>query len=334
MSVRASKHGRRGSGSWRRDLPEQHKFEAAIGSIIDHLQPDLAHVHDIFHLGVAARAKSRAKLAGRTMRVVYDAHEYVPGLPSDPRRRAAYTSLEEEYVSAADAVVTVSKSLADLLAERYHTEPRIVMNAPDLDISIDVPSVREVAQVPENAVLAVYVGGVAAHRGAELLLEAFAALDDNVHLVFITNTTSGYVGDLRDVAEASGLGERVHFAPYVAPEGVVDYIRSADLSVIPLSREVLNYEVALPNKLFQSIHAGLPVVVSDNPEMARFVTEHAFGTVFDGRDPSSLAQAVTRIVSDYPKFKGAIESADLTEFTWKAQADILMSVYASLGVGL
>jgi glycosyltransferase involved in cell wall biosynthesis len=166
------------------------------------------------------------------------------------------------------------------------------------------------------------------------LLEAFAALDDNVHLVFITNTTSGYVGDLRDVAEASGLGERVHFAPYVAPEGVVDYIRSADLSVIPLSREVLNYEVALPNKLFQSIHAGLPVVVSDNPEMARFVTEHAFGTVFDGRDPSSLAQAVTRIVSDYPKFKGAIESADLTEFTWKAQADTLMSVYASLGVGL
>lgn len=333
-SVRAANRRVPRHPSWRRDLPEQHKFEAAIGPIIDHLQPDLAHVHDIFHLGVAARAKSRARASGRELRVVYDAHEYIPGLPSDPRRRLAYTDLEEEYVSAADAVVTVSQSLADLLKERYRVDPTIVMNAPDLESTVQVPALRDIVNVPDDAVLAIYVGGVAAHRGAEVLLDALANLPSQVHLAFVTNTTSGYVSDVAAAASSRGLGGRVHFAPYVKPEGVVDYLRSADLSIIPLSREVINYEVALPNKLFQSIHAGLPVVVSDNPEMARFVTSHRFGEVFEGENPISLADAVSKIVRDYESYRDTIRDTDLTRYTWKSQAEALISLYARLGVGL
>lgn len=333
-SVRVSQRSNRRLGSWRRDLPEQHKFEAALGSTIDHIEPDLVHVHDIFHLGVATRARARADAQGRPMKVVYDAHEFIPGLPSDPRRRAAYTDLEEEYIHSADAVVTVSLSLADLLRERYEVDPEIVLNAPDLDVAAEVPSVREVIGVEEDITLVLYIGGVAAHRGGDLVLDAMELLPPDVHLVLVTNTTTGYVSDLRQEAQSRGIDARVHFAPYVQPEGVVEYIRSADIGVIPLSRDVINYEVALPNKLFQSIHAGLPVAVSDNPEMARFVHSHGFGEVFDGRDARSLASAIDTILSSYSRYQEALRAADLTQFTWKTQAENLISVYARLGVAL
>lgn len=318
---------------WRRDLPELHRYEAAIGGVVDALEPDLIHVHDVFHIGLAARAKARAEHDDRALCVVYDAHEYIPGLPTDPRRRAAYTDLEEEYIGSVDAVVTVSKGLADLLMSRHGIEANVVLNAPDLDVSVEVPTLRSRLELPDSAALAVYIGGVAPHRGGNLMLDAISALPD-IHLVFVTNTMGGYVAELADIAAERGLANRIHFAPYVPQEGVIAYLRSADIGVIPLSRDVINYEVALPNKLFQTIHAGLPVVVSDNPEMAAFVTRHGFGQVFDGRDPMSLAAALAEIGTHYDSYKQAIDSTDLTPYTWKSQVDTLLDVYQSAGVTL
>lgn len=320
-------------GNWRRDLPELHRYEAAIGGLVDALKPELIHVHDVFHIGLAARAKARAEHDDGRVRVVYDAHEYIPGLPTDPRRRAAYTDLEAEYIGHVDSVITVSQGLADLLRSSHGVEASVVMNAPDLDASVEVPALRDTLGLPESATLAVYIGGVAPHRGGDLMLDAIAALPD-IHLVFITNTRSGYVAELGDIAVARGISDRIHFAPYVPQEGIIAYLRSADIGVIPLSRDVINYEVALPNKLFQSIHAGLPVVVSDSPEMATFVARHGIGRVFDGRDPMSLAEALSDIATHYETYKRTIESADLTPYTWKSQIEILLNVYESVGIAL
>jgi glycosyltransferase involved in cell wall biosynthesis len=324
---------KRGGGSWRRDLPEQHKFEAALGSLIDHLQPELIHAHDIFHLGVAARAKARAQAAGHDVRLVYDAQEFIAGLPSDQRRRAAFSDLEAEYIAYVDAVLTVSQSLGDLLNERYKVRPSIVMNAPDTRTAVETEPVRNVAAVPINASLLIYVGGLAPHRGAETLLEAMNHLPRGTHLVFVTNSTGGYVNQLADLSVDKGIGSLVHFAPFVEPEAVVSYISSADVSVIPLSREVLNYEVALPNKLFQSLHAGVPVAVSDNPEMARFVRQHELGEVFEGGNARSLANAVSRVLASSDVYRKRLKAPHLlTEFSWERQAEKLIAVYESLGV--
>lgn len=322
----------RRSGRWRRDLPELHKYEAAVGPLIDHLKPDLVHVHDIFHLGVAIRAKRRAQRAGREVAVVYDAHEYIAGLPTSPLRRTAYMSLEEEYIRHADAAVTVSPGLAALLWGRYGVRAEIVMNAPELGPDRNVVPLRTVVGLGDDARLLVYVGGVAPHRGGDLMLDAMTVLEEDVHLVLVTNTVGGYVADLRERANDLGLGERVHLAPFVPSEHVVEYLRSADVGVIPLSRDVVNYEIALPNKLFQSIHAGLPVAVSDNPEMAEFVSSRGFGQVFDARDPVDLARAVTSILRDHDKYVSIIEEANTSDLTWAAQAETLIGVYSELGV--
>lgn len=320
-------------GRWRRDLPELHRYEAAVGGFVDALEPDLVHVHDVFHLGVAVRAKRRAAARGRVMRVVYDAHEHVPGLPIEPRKRAGYVDLEREYVPEVDAVVTVSPGLIRLVAERFGMEAALVLNAPDPGTFEETTPLRSVVDLTDDVDLAVYVGGLAAHRGAEDLVEALSLLPPTTHLVFVTNAVGGYVDTLRAHAAALGVGDRLHLAPYVAPEAVVAYIASADVSVIPLSREVANYEVALPNKLFQSIHAGVPVAVSDNPDMAAFVTEHGIGEVFAGGDPASMAAAIASVLADRASYRSRASAPTLVDETaWPTQVERLVATYERLGV--
>lgn len=319
--------------SWRRDLPELHRYEAVIGPLIDSLEPDLIHVHDVFLLGVAARAKSRANSAGNPGRLIYDAHEYVPGLPTDARRKLAYTSLEDEFARRADGFVTVSNGLADLLERRFSRRPFVVLNAPDMERLAQVESVRNVLGLTGDSPLVIYVGGVAPHRGAEILIDAMRMLDESVHLAFITNSTTGYVADLARTGSETGLADRLHFVPYVAPEAVVSYIRDATVSAVPLSRAFVNYEIALPNKLFQSIHAGVPVVVSDNPEMSRFVLEHHIGEVFVDNDSNSLVTALSKVIENREAYSSGLSDPGLLRsISWDAQVETLLQAYRTVGV--
>ena len=187
--------------------------------------------------------------------------------------------------------------------------------------------------MPESASLVVYVGGLAPDRGAETLLNSIAEWPTDAILVFVTNSHGDYADHVRSELERQGLSSRVRFAPFVDPEAVVSYIESADVSVIPLSRDVINYEVALPNKLFQSIHAGVPVVVSDNPEMSRFVTEWGIGEVFESGDSHSLAAAINKVLSERDRYVAPMQEPSLLdELSWERQADNLIKTYASIGV--
>lgn len=318
---------------WRHDLPEMQGYEASIGSLVDALRPDLVHVHDIFHLGLAARAKARAVARGDVFRLLYDAHEYIPGLPTNPVRRDALTALERQYIGSVDAIVTVSSGLADLLEQAHGMRPHVVMNAPDVTTSIERESARAVAGVPEEATALIYVGGIAPHRGADDLLMALTRLPPHLHLIMVSNSTGGYILTLRRLAEELGVSSRVHFVPYVEPEAVVSYIRSADISLISLSRKVANYEIALPNKLFQSIHAGLPVVVSDNPEMARFVEDRRIGEVFRGGEVDSMVEAIQRTGANIERYRAAVSDPELLdELSWAHQFEGLLTVYQALGI--
>ncbi|NEE12446.1 glycosyltransferase, partial [Streptomyces sp. SID7499] len=99
-------------------MPNLWDFELAFAKHIDSLKPDLIHAHDFKMLGVGARAAVRARAAGRPVKLVWDAHEYVPGLPPRHSRwLPAHVAWEKEHAVFADAVVTVSPALAELLKE-------------------------------------------------------------------------------------------------------------------------------------------------------------------------------------------------------------------------
>lgn len=321
---------------WRNELPVVVDDDIVLGRLLDELQPDLVHVHDVFMMGVAARAAGRAALAGRRMVLVYDAREYLPGLAYlPPRRVAAYCDLEREFIGDFDRVVAVSAPLADLLRRDHglRRAPDLVLNAPTVEPLATPPSVRAAAGVPDGVPLLVYAGGVNPARGVQTAVEALALLP-GVHLVVVINTESSVTVRLAALAADRGVADRYHTAPFVPPEHVTQYFASADVGLSPLLH-VVNHDVALTNKFCEYLLAGIPVVTSDTPAQADLVRELGVGEVFRAGDAEDLARAV-RCVLDAPEgYRAAVARPEVQHrFSWPAQAEVLREVYAELLGGL
>lgn len=319
---------------WSRALPVLARDEAAIGPLIDTLAPDVVHVHDVFLLGVGWHAVARARAAGRSVRLVYDAHEYVRGLAYVPVRTvAAYATLERDHVSRADAVVTVSEPLAELL-ERDHRlarRPTVVLNAPMVvPPDADVPTLRRVTGVAEPAPLLVYGGGVNTARGVDTAVRALVDLPD-AHLAVVTNRVNYVVRALLELAADLGVADRVHLADYVPAHDVPHYFADASVGLSTLLHSP-NHDVALTNKFCEYLQAGLPIVTSDTPAQARLVTELDLGAVYPAGDASALAAAVRGVLADAERLRSRIagDEALRYRFSWPAQVDVLRGFYADL----
>lgn len=326
---------------WRAVHPSVDDYELAYGPVVDALEPDLIHAHDVEMMPVAARASARAETAGRTVPWIYDAHEWVSGLSRyagrTPRRIAAWADLEGEYIGSASAVVTVSEELAERLQSRYRlaTRPTVVLNIPPIG-SPDPErggGVRARAGLGEGVPLLVYSGAVQRARGVDTVIEALAELPGtHLAVVCVPSAHAPSVGELRTRAHELGVADRTHFLDPVPPAQVVAELASADVGVLPL-RHFGSHEVALANKLFEYLHAGLPVVVSDCAAQERFVRRYGIGEVHPAEDSAALAAAVRSVLADLTARRAAVSASPArSEFTWPRQVLALHGLYARLGL--
>jgi glycosyltransferase involved in cell wall biosynthesis len=320
-----------GAARWESVLPQILDQEYAIGPILDELRPGVIHAHDVFMLGIAVRAAERAAVDGRTVRVIYDAHEFVRGIPvTAPRELAAYVDLEETFIRRADRVITVSEPLADLLIGAYglHRRPDVVLNAPVADDpSVPVLGIREVCGLADDVPLLVYGGGVHAARGVQTVVDALEHLP-GVHLAIVVRGLYAYSKELQRIVAEKGLADRVHFAPFVPPAFVPRYLSSATLGVSPLLRAV-NHDVAVTNKFCEYLNAGLPIVTSDTPAQADLVRELGLGEVHVAGDVADCARAIGAALEHADALRARIEGdAQLRQrFSWSAQAEVLRTVF-------
>jgi glycosyltransferase involved in cell wall biosynthesis len=318
---------------WRAVMPEIMDAELVLGPLLDELAPDVIHVHDMYMLGVGARAAQRAALAGRDVKLIYDAHEYVPGTPAVAARRiAAYADLEAEFIGDADRVITVSEPLAGWLQRdhRLVQRPDVVLNAPvDPPAGVQVTGVRELVGVDEDVPLLVYGGGVNKARGIDTIVDALQYLP-GVHLVIVARGNFVLTA-LQKRAVHLGVGDRVHIAPYVDPDLVPLYFASATAGVSSLLRAP-NHDIALTNKFCEYIMAGLPIITSDTPEQARLVRDLDLGAVYVAGDAHDLAMATRDVLDRVEELTKRIttDTALRDRFSWRAQARTVREVYAQL----
>lgn len=336
---RDERRGRREWGiRWRRELPEQLDRELALGPVLDALEFDVLHAHDVDMLGVASRAVARARARGREVKFVYDAHEFVAGLSQSGSRTrrviAAWADHEKEFVAEADRMVTVSPTMADALVERYRLphRPAVVINTPVVDGSRQAPSLRERAGVGDDVRLVVYAGVLTTARGLHTAIDSLAHLPEDVHLavVCVPNNSTWFVRQLKAGTERDGIGHRVHFVNPVHPGQVVDYLREADIGCFPGLR-FRSHEVTLPNKLFEYLYAGLPLVVSDLTAQAALVRENGVGEVFAVENPADMARAVSAVLDDLDTYRKAVHDPAFRErYSWARQEESLRALYQEL----
>ncbi len=299
---------------------------------------EVYHGHDL--RGLAAAEGARRRHGGR---VVYDSHELfleTGGLASQPRwARRFVARLERAWGKRADALISVNPSIADIVGRRLGIhEPVVVMNCPPRR---DPPSnvvdrLRAAIGVEPDTPIVLYHGGFLADRGLAEAIEAIARPDvTEAHLVLL-----GWGPErarLESLAVQSHAAGRIHVLDAVPPDELADWVEGADVGIMVNQPRNLNERLSSPNKLFECLSVGVPVVSSDFKERRRIVIDDPdgpLGAVCDPTDPAAIAVAISSILRLDPAARADLRERCLRaaheRYCWETQEAVLLELYDRL----
>jgi glycosyltransferase involved in cell wall biosynthesis len=200
-----------------------------------------------------------------------------------------------------------------------------VLNTPDLQ-EVEPLSLRDELSIPADHAVIVYQGSVQEHRGIEPAIDAVDGLDQVVLVVI------GY-GYHRPALEADvarrGLEDKVRFFGPIPNHELLRFTASADIGMCNIVSSSVSYDTCLPNKLFEYMMAGVPVIGSDSPEIGRVIGETGVGLATDPEDPASIAAAAKSILADPLPFTARMEAAR-ARYNWAVEKQKLLAVYAAI----
>jgi glycosyltransferase involved in cell wall biosynthesis len=300
---------------------------------------EVYHGHDLTGLPAAVFAQRLHPGA----RLVYDSHELYLESPAVAGRPgwavARLDRREREWSAKADALVTVNVAIADVLRERLRIRRVVVVhNCPPRPLTaIDgADRIRRATGIPESAPVIVSHGGFRPGRGMEQLAKVMLEPGlERAHLALL-----GF-GPLRDslvaLAAEPRFGGRVHVIGPVAPDEVVGWVASADVEAVPFRLTPRNHYLSTPNKLFEALTAGVPVVMSDAPGVRAVVIDDPdgpLGAMCDPTDPADIARAISSIL-DLPAdarddLRERCRRAARERWNWETESARLVELYRDL----
>jgi glycosyltransferase involved in cell wall biosynthesis len=297
---------------------------------------DVHHAHDMEALPAARAAAARDRA-----RYVYDSHEihmsWGPVLRQPRLLRWVVGRWERRLAAGAAAVITVGDALAAELRGRLRVSRIVVVhNCPP---RWDPPAVTEdrirraLSLSPETPIVLCH-GGFMANRGLEQT--AAAMLEPGLeaaHLVFL-----GYrAGFIEPILADPRLAGRVHHLAAVSPSEVTAWVAGADVDVMAILPTDLNSAVSTPNKLFESLAAGTPIVSSDLPARRAILIgdpQGPLGALCDPASPASIATAISSILDLDPPARAELRSRILSaaheRWNWETESQQLLGLYGEL----
>ena len=290
-------------------------------------KPDVIHAHDYTALPIAGAIVQALAASGHKAALIYDAHEYVPGVAHlNAPLAKLYTTQERKFAALSQAILSVSEGMNELLIPHLGitTEPEIIANDPLVEGQQESKrNLRNDCSITQDIPLLVYSGAVAPQRGVGDVLEALRAMPD-VHLALIANPANATV--ISYVEKYADLADRFHVLPYVPNAQLVSYISSADIGLIPIHHK-LNHEISLITKFGEYMQAHLPILVSDVRTMSAEVRRLGNGEVFIAQDTKDFIRATRAVLANKMKYVSAYTPEVLSERSWERQAERLISIY-------
>jgi len=291
-----------------------HRAQLLVSNDLDTLLPNYL-IHKIF----------RCKL-------VYDSHEYFTGTPEVIHRpfvMKTWKLIEKLAVPGLKNCITVNSSIAGLFREEYGKEFVVVRNIPDSNKPTDTISRDELGLPPGKKIIILQGSGINIQRGAEEAVEAMRYLDDCLLLIV---GGGDVINALKQQASRQELEGRVMFIPRQTPDKLFHYTCNADLGLSLDKDTNINYRFSLPNKLFDYIHAGIPVLASPLPEIKKIITTYQVGDFIDTHDPRHIAEKIHTMLSDrqqYLQWKINLQKAS-EELSWENEQKVLVRLFSQL----
>jgi glycosyltransferase involved in cell wall biosynthesis len=185
--------------------------------------------------------------------------------------------------------------------------------------------------IPGDQKLLIYVGGITFNRGLEELILSLDELPD-CYLVCMGYGNEQFKQHLLDLALKTGVEDRFSFFGPVPTDEVIHFAAGADLGVAPIANACVSYYYCSPNKLFEYMNAGLPVIASNFPELEKVVLGHGIGLTFDPSSPPAIARAARQILDD-PGLANEMRRNALSasgKYNWENEALKLVGIYNGL----
>ena len=293
------------------------------------LRPALIHCNDYntMWVGVAAR------LIGGTA-IIYDSHELWVDRNGRPEPRWWLLACEFLFVRCAHRTITASPGYAEIMARRYRIQPPTVIRNIPADGPVDRSPLPKVGagwtDPPEDGTgpVAVYVGALTSGRGLEISIRALAEVPD-VRLRLVGPSHDTYRAELAALARREGVTDRVELPGAVRPEQVVDAIREASVGLVLIQPICLSYRLSLPNKLFEYVTAGIPVLGSDLPSIGPLINEYRIGLVAQHDEVGDVSAKLSAMVQPERnrEFRRAVHAA-AGRLRWESESRLLADTYA------
>jgi glycosyltransferase involved in cell wall biosynthesis len=257
----------------------------------------------------------------------YDTHEYFTGVPelkNAPVKRKTWKLLEDWIFPKLKTVYTVNESVRDQYQAEYGNTIGIVRNVP---VTVQVQK-KAMPMHWQNKVIMMMQGiGINEGRGGLELLESMRHLPEQYHLVFI-----GSGNNWQQIAQKRRswqLEEKVEMINPLPPAELKQYTLLAYIGYSLDNFSDLNCRFNLPNKIFDYIHAGVPVIATAIPEVKKIIEQYQCGICINTNDPEEIASATKKLTENtvlYHQLKrNTVEAAK--ELCWEKEKNRLIAIY-------
>lgn len=231
--------------------------------------------------------------------LVYDSHELfteVPELEENAFAKSVWLRIEKSIIPRLSHCITVNQSIADILENRYGVKFLVFRNMP-YRFHPPVRKTRDELGLPADKKIIILQGnGINVRRGAEEAVEAMKHIDFPCLLLIIGN--GDVIPALKQKVQQENLHEKVWFKGRLPYEELMQYTLNADLGITLDKGDNLNYLYSLPNKIFDYIQAGIPVLSSPLPELKNIIETYEVGDCIEQFETEHIAKKMEECLND------------------------------------
>lgn len=313
-------------------------FSFLLFSLNKYKDHRVIHCHDLNTLPTAVLIKFLN--FKKKIDIVYDSHELaINDVPNEKKIRKAYKFIIELFfIRFCKKVICVGNLIGQKYSQLYKIElPSIILNCPPLETSYNESNskyskkdfFREKFKIKPTQKIFLYQGLLNKGRCIEMWLDVFKHFNHNDPVIVFM----GY-GDLKNTIKAcQAKGENIFYHDAVSPEVILDYSSSADIGISCFEGNLSeSLRLSLPNKLFEYMMAGLPVIVSSGPEMVKIVQKYQVGFVLHSNNTKEANGLIEEIKNnDLTFFPKNLYKASLV-FNWENQSKVLNNIYNGIKI--
>ncbi len=295
---------------------------------------DVYHAQDMTALPatyIAARLRRKP--------LIFDAHELPWVEPSVTRWRRLHAIAVRAFkwmLPRCQAIITVSPPIGQEMHRRYGGPmPVLIRNVPEYQQPVSSDRLREHLGLGAQTRIALYQGNLQADRGLDRLVYAARFLEPGIVIVLMGRNAMG--DSLQTLIAQEGVADRVKILPPVPYAELLEWTASADIGLILYAKShSLNVQWCLPNKLFEYLMAGLPVLASSLDAVAELLQTYDAGAVVSSLEPEDIGRAISALVVDsqaLARMKQNALAAAQRDLRWDVESQRLLQLYSRVCPG-